>query len=70
MNDNGELVKGNARVEIDMPVCLPLPLVWAPYFLERKCTNKEAYLHMSKEMAKWTGQEEIRTMVIGWFRAA
>jgi hypothetical protein len=70
MTDNGELLKGNARVEIDIPVCLPLPLAWAPYFLERQRTNKEAYLHMSKEMAKWTGPDEIRLMVVGWFRAA
>jgi hypothetical protein len=70
MNSNGDFLKGTARVEIEMPVCLPLPLAWVPYFLEKPRTNQEAYLHMSKQMAKWTGQDEIRNMVVGWFRTA
>jgi hypothetical protein len=70
MNDNGEFIKGTARVEVNMPSCLPLPLTWVPYFLEQKRTNKEAYLYMSKKMAKWSGQDDIRLSVVGWFRAA
>jgi hypothetical protein len=68
---SGDFVKGNARAdEVDLPLCLPLPLTWVPYFLEKRRTNNEAYVHMSEHMDMWEGSKAMGAMVRGWFRAA
>jgi hypothetical protein len=69
----GGLSKGNAKApEVTVPVFLPLPLSWVPYFLEKRRSNWEAYFHMHKKLAKWTaGSVELRDTnneVLTWFR--
>jgi hypothetical protein len=68
----GDFVNKNVRGNVlDLPLCLPLPLSWVPYFLEKRRVNHEAYLHVSKNMELlWEGSNATSTMVLGWFRAA
>jgi hypothetical protein len=38
--------------EVVVPMCLPLPLAWIPYFMKKPCSNKEASLYMTRQLAK------------------
>jgi hypothetical protein len=68
---SGDFVKGNAQAdEVDLPLCLPLPLMWVPYFLETQQKNNKAYIHMSEHMDMWEGSKEMGTMMRGWFWVA
>jgi hypothetical protein len=67
----GDFVSKNVRGDVvDLPLCLPLPLLWVPYFLEKRRANHKAYIHISKHMELWEGSDATSTMVLGWFHAA
>ena len=43
--DDATFISGNARGnEVFVPRCLPLPLAWLPYFMEKPRSNKEGSL--------------------------
>lgn len=58
MHSDGKFIKGMAPDKIALPSCLLLPLAWVPNFLQQQHTNKEAYIHMSKQLAN--GQQVRR----------
>jgi hypothetical protein len=71
----GGLSKGNAKApKVMVPVFLPLSLSWVWYFLEKRRSNREAYFHMHKKLAKWTARSiklwDTSNEVLTWFRVA
>jgi hypothetical protein len=70
----GTLLNGSPKASsILVPLFLPLPLPWVPYFLSQRRTNSEAYFHLAKYTAKWTEAGPIKsaaTLTLGWLRAA
>jgi hypothetical protein len=73
-HDGDTFIKGSSKASnLLVPLFLPLPLTWVPYFLSQRRTNREAYFHLAKYMAKWNkdGPEKLAaTITLGWLRAA
>jgi hypothetical protein len=74
MDPAGAVINGSPKASsVLVPLFLPLPLPWVPYFLSKRRTNREAYFHLAKHMAKWTEAGTVKvaaTTTLGWLRAA
>jgi hypothetical protein len=73
--DDATFINGNARSdEVFVPPCLPLPLAWHPYFMEKPRSHKEGSLYMTKQLAKIHNPDaavaKTIALVLNWFKAA
>jgi hypothetical protein len=73
--DDATFISGNARGnEVFVPRCLPLPLAWLPYFMEKPRSHKEGSLYMTKQLGKIsnpdTAMSKNITLILNWFKAA
>ena len=60
--------------EAEIPVILPLPLSWVPYFVAKPRTNRDAYLYVAKFRNSFgvvgQGNVDWYNIALAWFRTA
>ncbi len=75
MTADDDFIPGSPRTgAVDVPILLPLPVSWAPYFLTERRRNKEAFMWIHKQLGRnvWKTDEnkECAALVLNWFKAA
>jgi hypothetical protein len=73
--DDATFISGHAKGnEVFVPRCLPLPLAWLPYFMEKPRSHEEGSLYMTKQLGKISNPDAAMSkniaLISNWFKAA